>query len=159
LAQFSGQVFTFDGGRTVQVTDLELYGQGKDMVIGASVTGSLDGKFYLRGTPVFEPKNEAVSLAGADFDLQTSNKLAKVANWAMHGKLQRKMQPFLTFSIAPQLKAARDLIRKNLAQNAIQPGVKLAGTLDTLAPGPIYVTAKGLEVDVAAKGKMGVRVE
>lgn len=159
LAQLSGQVFEFEGGRKVQVTDLELYGQGKDMVIGASLTGSLDGKVYLRGTPVFEPKNEAVSLAGADFDLQTSNKLARVANWALHGKLQRKMQPYLTFSVAPQLKNGRDLIRKNLAQNALRPDVKLTGTLDTLNPGGIFVTPQGLEVDVTASGKVGVKVE
>ena len=159
LAQLSGQVFEFEGGRKVQVTNLELYGQGKEMVIGASVTGSLDGKIYLRGTPVFEPKNEAVSLAGADFDLQTSNKLAKVANWALHGKLQRKMQPYLTFSIAQQLKQGRDLVRKNLAQNALRPDVKLMGTLDTLAPGAIFVTSHGLEVDVTATGRVGIKVE
>jgi hypothetical protein len=159
LIQFTGKVFEFDGGRKVQVTNLELYGQGKEMVIGASVTGSLDGKIYLRGTPVFDPKAEAVTLAGADFDLQTSNRLAKVADWALHGKLQRKMQPFLTFSIAPQLKNGRDLIRKNLAQNNLRADIKLTGTLDTLAPGGLFVTPNGLEVDVTATGRIGVKVE
>ena len=159
LAQLSGQVFEFEGGRKVQVTDLELYGQGKEMVIGASLTGSLDGKVYLRGTPVFESRTESVALAGADFDLKTSNRLAKVANWALHGKLQRRLQPYLAFSIAPQLKNGRDLIRKNLAQNALRPDIKLTGTLDTLAPGGLYVTPQGLEVDVTASGKVGVRME
>ena len=159
LAQLSGQVFEFEGGRKIQVTDLELYGQGKDMVIGASLTGSLDGKIYLRGTPVFEPQNERVALAGADFDLQTSNKLAKAAAWALHGKLQRKMQPYLAFSVADQLKEGRALVRKNLAQNALRPDVKLVGTLDTLAPAGIFVTPNGLEVDVTASGKIGVRVQ
>jgi len=159
LKQITGQIFTFEGGRTLQITNLELYGQGKDMVIGASITGSLDGKVYLRGTPVFDPKTESVTLAGADFDIETSNKLAKAANWTMHGKLQRKMQPFLTFSIADQLKNGRDMIQKSLASNALRPDVKLAGTLDALAPGNIFVTTEGLEVDVTASGKVSLTIE
>jgi hypothetical protein len=159
LTQFAGQVFEFEGGRKVQVTDLELFGKDKEMVIGASVTGSLDGKIYLRGTPVFDPKTETVMLAGADFDLQTSNKLAKVANWALHGKLQRKMQPFLAFSIAPQLKAGREAIQKNLAQNALRPDIKITGNLDALNPGQIFVTQQGIEIDVAASGKVSLKIE
>lgn len=159
MDQTGGKTYEFmEGKYKITVVDLDVYGQSDFLVVAATLTGSLNGKVFLKGKPLFDPKTNSLKMSELDYDLDTKNKLAKTADWLAHGKFLKLMEPYFSISVASQLEEAKKMIQKNLAGNQFNKNINLNGQLDQLTPEKIYLTESGIQAVISAKGKIEVRV-
>lgn len=154
-----GKTYEFnDGKQKITVLDIEIYGNGDDVVVGTTVSGALNGKVYVKGKPYYDATTTSIRVKDLDFDLDTKDRLVKTANWLAHGKFLKMMEPYFSVPVASQLDEARKMIKENLSGNAMNKAVKLNGSLSELKPGTIYVRPNGIQAIIYAKGRLDVQV-
>jgi hypothetical protein len=159
MEQVGGKTYEFnDGKQKITVLDMEIYGQGEQLVIGTNLSGALNGKVFLRGKPYFDAASNSLKMKELDFDLETKNRLVNVADWLAHGKFLKMMEPYFSIPVDAQLDEARKLIQDNLNGEMMNKKVKMNGTLNQLRPGPMLVTPDGLRAVVFAQGKLEVQL-
>ena len=159
MEQTGGKTYEFKEGKyKITVTDIQLYGQGEDLVVATTLTGSLNGKVFLKGKPYFDQATSTIKMKDLDYDLDTKNKLAKTADWLAHGRFLKMMEPHFSISIASQLEEGKKMIQQNLAGNKINKSINLNGQLTNLSPDGIYITNAGIQTVITAKGKIEVLV-
>jgi len=154
------QVFEFNNGKKkVTVVGLDLYGQGEQIIAAIDLAGSLNAKVFLRGVPIFDPATNNLVLENVEFDVDTKNKLVKLADWLGHGKFLKAMTPYFKISINDQLLEAKKMIQQNLANNKVNDQININGTLTSFAPNKIYVTPTGVEAVLIAKGNLSLLIK
>lgn len=157
---FVGQTFSFgNGAYSIQVTDLDLYGQDDELIIRADLRGSLDGVVYLRGFPYYDPAKRTISLRDLRYDLDTQNVLYRTANWLLKGSFARMLEKQLTFPVGEQLDQARKALQDQLTNNSIRKGVIINGKIDQIIPDRVYLTKESLLAVVYARGHVQVEVK
>ena len=150
---FLNQSFTYnDNKNKISITNIELFGSWENLVVETHIEGSINGKLYLKGKPVFSPVTESIYIENLDFDLDTKNKLVKTASWLTKSTLLDKMKEKLTFPLRDQLKHANKMIQHNLNKNEVAPGIVLNGNLKELSPSNIYITPESIIAIIQAKG-------
>ncbi|MBC7485983.1 MAG: DUF4403 family protein [Cytophagaceae bacterium] len=148
-----GQVYTFNNGKKkIVIDDVTFYGNAEKMVAEVLLSGSLNGKVYLKGLPVYDSTSRKVVFSQLDFDLDTKNKLTKSANWLAHDILVKKMAPYFSYYIGDQLDSAAVQARANLKRKQLHPNFTVDGTLEKLQPSDIVLTKDGIIALVNAKG-------
>jgi hypothetical protein len=158
--QLVGKVFSFQNGkRKIEVTSMDIWGKGEKLVVMVEMKGSLNGKLYVTGKPVYDPATATIVMQHLDYDLDTRDKLAKAADWMAHGAFVKQMEPYLRFPVGNQIQQAHLLIQQSLQNNRIAPQVMLNGVLSELSPGAIYITPDAIQAVVTAKGKVDLRVD
>jgi hypothetical protein len=143
----------------VTVVGLDLYGQGEQIIAAIDLAGSLNAKVFLRGVPVFDPATNNLVLENVEFDVDTKNKLVKLADWLGHGKFLKAMTPYFKISINDQLLEAKKMIQQNLANNKVNDQININGTLTSFVPDKIYVTPTGVEAVLIAKGNLSLLIK
>ena len=157
--QTVGKTYEFQEGKyKIKVDSLNIYGHGDDIIVTTNLSGALNGKVYLKGKPYYDAATTSIKIKDLDYDLDTKNKLAKTADWMAHGKFLKLMEPYFSFSVASQLEEGKKMIQDNLAGNKINKNINLAGKLNELIPGAMYVTPSGIQAIITAKGKLEVQV-
>lgn len=157
-SQIVGQTFT-QGSRSITVQNLNLYGQGDNVIIGAVVDGSIKGTIYFRGVPVYDAASSTVEITNVDFDIKTKNVLLKSADWLFKSTIIKKMTPFLKFPLEQNLTEAKDMIKKELENYKVMEGVIINGDLETLQIDGIQPTPTGMRVLVSSKGKLKMNID
>jgi hypothetical protein len=157
-SQIVGQTFT-EGKRSITVLDLNIYGQEEDVIIGATVDGSMKGQIYFRGKPVYDAATSTVEITNVDFDVQTKNVLLKSADWLFKSTIIKKMTPYLKFPLEQNLTEAKVMIQKELTAYKVMEGITMNGFLEDLAIDGIYPTPTGMRVLVSTKGKIKMKVD
>ena len=159
MDQTGGKTYEFkDGKYKITVVDIDIYGQGEEIIVATNLTGVLNGKVYLKGKPFYDAPSTSIKIQNLDFELDTKNKLAKTANWLAHDKFLKMMEPYFSISVASQLEEGKKLIQENLAGNKMNKNINLNGKLNELTPQSIFVTPLGIQAVIKAKGKMEIMV-
>jgi hypothetical protein len=159
MEQTKGKTYEFnDGKRKITVEDIDVYGQGEDIIVSTLLSGSLNGKVYLKGKPYYDPQSSSIKIKDLDYELDTKNKLFKAADWLAHGKFLKIMEPYFAVSVASQLEEGKKMIQENLAGNKLNKNINLNGKLTELTPQNMYVTPNGIQAVISAKGKLEVLV-
>lgn len=156
--QIVGQTFT-QGKRQITIQDLNLYGQDGQMIIGATVSGSLDGKIYMRGTPVFDAASSTVKIEEVDYDLETKNKLIQSANWLFHSTIIKRIEPNLVFPVKDNLTEAKTMIQNELTNYQPVKGITINGQLNDLTIQGIRLEPNGIRVNVLSNGKINIKID
>ena len=160
LQQVLDITFRFQNDKySLKILDLEMYGQGDQMVVGATIAGTIQGKIFFKGIPIYNTATQSVLITKLDYDLKTKNKIAKSADWLMHSSFIKTIEPYFQMSIEPQLAYARQAMRQSLVQNKIRKDITLTGQLDDIQPEAIYVVPEGLNVIVNASGKIAIQIK
>lgn len=157
LAGLRGQTFS-QGGRSVTITDIEVFGQGNKIVIGTEMTGAYNGKVYLKGKPEFSEKRNKIELKDVDFDFSSKKFLLGSLSWLFKGKFKDVIQENLDFQLLTNVSEMKKTIESQLSNYAVAPGVVMNGNLDDLAVQKIYVTTDAIRLTVALEGKLKVNV-
>ena len=154
-----GQNFSFkDGKYNVQVTDIDIYGDGDKMVIKSGLKGNINGKIYYKGTPAYDPVKRTVYLDNFDYDLKTKNFLVGAANWLFQGVFTKNMKEALTFNIGGQIDEMKKQVQANLNKQ-VSKGVSLNGNVVDLAPDKVYLTPNSIICVINAKGKLDIKID
>lgn len=151
---------TFGEGRhQIKVDSIEVYGQESELIIGLQVSGFINGKIYLNGTPYFNQENSSIQVKDVDFKISTKNVLAKIVNLFYKRGLKRKLEENLVFSLKEELSLIKEMTRSELFNMEIMPNVKLNGYLETLNVNKIFLAKEGIKVDLDLRGKMSVKMQ
>ena len=149
----NGLKIMFDKKKFIIIDDVHFYGNDTKMIIDVMLSGSLNGRIYFKGIPVYDSLSRSVVLNNFDFDLETKNKLHKMANWLAHDKLIKKLNPHMKFEIGPYLDDTYKSINEQLNHKYLQKGILVDGALLSLQPDQFFVTKNGLVVMMNAHGK------
>jgi hypothetical protein len=153
LKYLKGQVYTFSKGKKkIVIEDVSFYSNADKMVAEVLLSGSLNGKVYLKGLPIYDSISRKVVFSQLDFDLDTKNKLTKSANWLAHDVLVKKMAPYFSYYIGDYLDSAAVEVRANLKRKQLHSNFMADGTLEKLQPTDIVLTKEGIIALVNAKG-------
>ncbi len=153
------QVFEFNNGKKkITVPDIAIYPKGDLMVVALTLAGSMNGKVYLQGKPVYDKATQSIKYSELDFDIDTKNVLVKSANWLAHGQFLKMMEPYFNYKIDDKLKDAKAMADKFLNNYKVNKMVTLVGKVSKLEPDAIYLTEKGIQAIVVAEGKMEVKL-
>jgi hypothetical protein len=158
--QVVNKTYSFQNGkREVQVTDVEVYGRGENLVIKAGLTGSVNGTVHLTGQPYFDPEGQILGIQHLDYDLNTKNTLVKTASWLGKGRFTRQLEESFRIPVGEQIAEARQRLEANLSNISPARGVVLNGTIADLSPEAVYVTPDSLIAVIRATGRFGVKLE
>jgi hypothetical protein len=150
-----GKTFTQDN-KVITVTDIKVYGSNNKMVIGTCLAGSFNGTIYFTGKPVYDSVTSSVKITELDFELQTRNALYKAANWLLHNRLIKMIEPSLIFPIGDKLAESKRLIQQKLSNNYITKNVLLNGQIQDLYIDNIFLTPESIKVAVNFKGNLNL---
>ena len=155
---FVGQQFQ-SGKRAVTIKKVDLWGKDGKLIVELAMTGSINGSFYLSGTPMYNPDTKEIYLDQVNFVLDSKNKLLKLGDWLVHGIIAKKIQQSCTFSIASQLSEAEKIMKTYL--NNYQPikGVNVSGNITGLSPDKIVLTPNAIVAIITAKGQVVIRID
>jgi hypothetical protein len=147
------------GRRYVVIENVDLYGQGNNLVINVTMSGSYNGSIFLTGEPIFNPARNRIEVEDLEYTLDTRNFLLKSANWLLKGTLKRKLQENLDFLLDYNLKDAQEQMQSQLGYYEIAPGINLRGQLDQLDLYNAYLTTDGFRIAVFLDGNVEVNVQ
>jgi hypothetical protein len=146
------------GRRSVTVKDVELYGQGNQLVVNLELAGSYNGSIYLTGRPEFNIRDNRVDIRDLDYTLETRSFLIKSASWLLSGTLKRKIQDNLDFLIDYNLADVRTQIETQLENYELAPGISLRGELYELDLYNAYLSQEGIKVKVLLDGRLALDI-
>lgn len=146
------------GRRYVVVEDVELYGQGNQLVVNLKLDGSYKGNIYLTGRPTFDVSRNQIDIADLEYTLDTRNFLVRSAGWLLKSTLKRKLQENLDFLLEYNLQDLQQQIQDQLTNYALAPGIKLDGELREVSLYNAFLSAEGIKVSVALNGRVGIDV-
>ncbi len=147
------------GSRYVVVEDIELFGQGNNLVINLLLSGSYNGHIYLTGEPVFNPNRNRIEVEDLEYTLDSKNFLLRSAAWLAKGTLAKKLQENMDYLLDYNLTDAQKQMQEQLQDYEITPGVRLQGALEELNIYNAYLTTDGIKVVMSLKGDLGVIVD
>ena len=151
----SGQIFS-QGGRSVKVENINIYGSNGKLVAETRLSGSFKGTVYFKGTPAYNAKDSTLYLKNFDFDISTRNVLIKSAAWLYQGSFRNLMAKEMVWSLAPDIKMLFDEINSSMKSYPLALGVTLKGQVNRISIDEILLTPDGIKPFVSAEGKMNV---
>ncbi|MGB3618210.1 MAG: DUF4403 family protein [Catalinimonas sp.] len=154
------RTFTFqDGKRTVEVTDVALYGSGADLVAALRLRGDVEGRVFLQGKPRYDPAERLIVVDDLDYSLDTEDALTRAAAWLAHGTFVRRMEEAFRFPVGPQIDSARVQLAAYLDGYQPTEGITLNGEVQELQPGQIFITREGVRALVVGRGTVQLTIE
>lgn len=150
-----GQSFS-QGGRSVKVESINIYGSNGKLVAETRLSGSFKGTIYFKGMPAYNVKDSTLYLKDFDFDLSTRNVLIKSAGWLYQGGFRNMMARKMVWSLAPEIKMLFDEINNTLKYYPLAAGVMLKGQVNRISIDEITLTPDGVKPFVSAEGKMNI---
>lgn len=146
-------------GKTIIIKDLDLYGNGDKFVVKVETEGSLEGVFYLTGTPRFDPLTNIFSVEDVDFDMQTRSLLLKSADWFLHSMIRSRIQEKLNMDLTQRVEQSRELARKAIAQVHLADNIFLRGNIKTLQFSDVLVQKDKISIQVITDGESAIFVQ
>lgn len=157
--EFKGKTFSFKNDKyKIRLDDVELYGNNEYLVIKTLVSGNLNGTIYLKGIPYYDAEKNVIALKNFDFDLDSKNRLLRAANWLSHDTFVKKIQENFVIPIDAQLQQAKSEVKKYLTNYKVNNFISLNGELQDLVPDKISIQPDYIFVQIAAKGKLDVKL-
>lgn len=157
-ANFNGKKFE-SGKRSITVEKIDIWGKDGKMIIQLGMTGTINGNFYLSGIPKYDATKKEMYLDQLDFVLDSKNKLLQMGDWLAHGTIATKIKENCKYSIADQLAIGEKNVKTYLSGYEPVKGVKVTGSLTSLAPQKIVLTSNAIITTIDAKGKVAIAID
>lgn len=157
-ANFKGKEFT-SGKRKVTIQNVDIWHKKGKMVIALDMIGSLNGRIYLSGFPIFNNDTKELFFDDLDYALETKSRLMKTANWLMQGTILNKMRQSCRYSIKPNLEEGKQNILKYLTNYSPQPGIYINGALNDISFEKVQLTNNAIVAFLNITGNVKVEVK
>lgn len=155
--QLVGETFS-EGKRSVTVEDLELYGQGNQLIVNTKLSGSYNGNIFLSGKPIYNPKKNSIDIKDLNFTLETRNFLHKSAAWLLKGTLKNQIEKNMDFLLDYNLTELKNQLQDQLKAYKVGNNIFLTGQLNELTLQDAFLAPASIRVNVALKGRLNVQV-
>lgn len=157
-AQLVGTSYTF-GKREIKINSVDVFGSDKNLVIETNVSGSLKGKLYFEGVPVYRESDSSIVFSDLKFNIKTKNLLVKAAGWIANSGIEKVLAKKMYYPVGEELKSTYQLISDNLKYYPLGEGFYIKGTLQQMNIGQIALTRDAVLVPVILQGNSVVGLE
>ncbi len=148
-----------EGKRSITIDDIKIYGSYERLIVEAIVHGSIKGKIYFTGKPVFNAENSVLEIEDLDFELKTRNILHSSAAWLFESKIRKEIAKYMAYPIGDQLLLAKNLLSSYIGSYPVGKGIILKGNLSKLAPGQIILTPGSIKANMIFTGNLKVTTD
>ncbi|MBP1640213.1 MAG: hypothetical protein H6Q17_1796 [Bacteroidetes bacterium] len=155
--QIIGKTFR-QGNKHITIDKIKFYGHNGLLVVETKLSGSANGTIYCVGKPVFNNANQTLSITNFDFDMKTKNVLVKSANWLMHNKFLKMVEPNLTISMKDQIGDIVNSSNAMLANYELIKGISLNGQLEKNSFDAITITPTAIVISGQLSGNLNLKV-
>jgi hypothetical protein len=142
------------GKRSITITGVNVYGGDNKLIVETDVTGSLTGKLFFAGKPVYRAADSSIVINDLEFHLKTRNLLLKSASWLANGGIERIIEKKMTYPIGSSLRETYDLIQQNIKHYEITDGFYLNGQLVKMDVQQPVLTRESIIAPVSVEGKV-----
>ena len=150
--------YTF-GKKKITITAVSVYGNESKMIIATDVTGSINGKLYFSGLPIYRAIDSCIILKDLQFSMQTKSVLLKSASWLVNSGIEKIIGRNLSYPIGAELRETYEMMVESLKRYEIGEGFYLTGVLNGIEVQPPVLAPAGIIAPVSIKGKLSVRLE
>jgi len=150
--------YTF-GKRKITITAASVYGNETKMIIATDVTGSINGKLYFAGLPVYRASDSSIVLKDLQFSIQTKNILLRSASWLTNSGIEKMIEKNMSYPAGSYIRDTYDMMVESLRRYDLGEGFYLTGTLNGIEVQPPVLAPAGIIAPVSIKGKLSVRLE
>jgi len=147
------------GNKSITITGVNVYGGEDKLIVETEVTGSLNGKLYFSGKPVYRVSDSNIVVSNLEFHLKTRNILLKSASWLANGGIERIIEKKMTYPIGSNLRETYDLIQQNIKHYEIAEGFYLSGQLARMDVQQPVLTRESIIEPLAFEGKVVVGLQ
>lgn len=145
-------------GAKITVTGVQLYGSGDHLICEVDVTGGVNGKLYIQGTPTMSPDGQTLFFGNFEFTVDTSNLLVKATNRVMHDSIRERVLPHTKIDIRDRVAVLRSRLERQLNRE-LAPGIWLEGKITKLEPRGIYPVLGGMEIQFVTDGTLSLTIQ
>lgn len=145
-------------GRRVTVRDATMSYIGHRRVsLGIQLSGSVAGKVYFVGTPMYDPKTDAVVVPDLTYDIQTANLLVQGITWLTGDKLRNTLRRQARLPAGDLLDLAMGAANQEITRE-LADGVKLSGAIGAAHAMSVIAAPEGLRAEARASGKLALDI-
>ncbi|MBK7030140.1 MAG: DUF4403 family protein [Bacteroidales bacterium] len=147
------------GKKNLTITGVNVYSGEDKLIVETDVTGSIKGKLYFAGKPVYRAADSSIILSNLDFHLKTRNVLLKSATWLANGGIERILEKKMVYPVGGDLRNTYDLLEENLKHYELAEGFYLGGQLlkmDVMQP---VLSKQAIIAPVVIEGKVHVGLQ
>ena len=158
----SSQVTFTKGGRvgigtTNPAAELEVYGNGDNLVVKINFTGNLKGDFFMTGRPKFDSETKSIYIDDLDFDIKSQQMLIKVADVLLKGTFKKQMNKYLKFSLEEQLDDTQFMIEQYLKSQQLDKTVGVDVEIKKAGLDQIIMKDQSMITVLNIDGKLGIK--
>jgi hypothetical protein len=136
---FKGKEFA-SGSRKITIQNVEIWHKDGKMIIALDMLGSLNGRVYLSGFPIYNTQTKELFFDNIDYALETKSKLMRTANWLAQGMILNKIRENCRYSIQPNLEEGKQNILKYLNNYSPMSGVFVNGKMNDIVFEKVQLT-------------------
>jgi len=150
--------YTF-GKKTIKINDVTIYGNESKMIIATDVSGSINGKLYFSGTPIYRTADSCIVLKDLQFSIQTKNILLKSASWLANSGIEKMINKNMSYPIGVDLRDTYDMMVESLKKYELGEGFYMNGNLAGMEILQPVLVPGGIVAPVTIKGKVRLILE
>lgn len=150
--------YTF-GKKTITITGISIYGNENQMIIATDVTGSIKGKLFFSGVPIYRTSDSSIILKDLKFALQTKNVLLKSASWLANSGIEKMISGKMSYPIGAEMRETYTMMAESLKKYELGQGFFISGNLGGMEVLQPVLAPAGIIAPISIKGKLAVRLE
>jgi hypothetical protein len=145
--------------KKITITGVTVYGNENKMIIATDVTGSITGKLYFSGLPMYRISDSSIILKDMQFSIQTKNVLLKTAAWLANSGIEKMIGKKMSYPIGVELRETYDLLVESLKKYDLGEGFIMTGSLSGIEVQQPVLAPAGIIAPVSIKGKLAIKME
>ncbi|MDO9255842.1 MAG: DUF4403 family protein [Bacteroidales bacterium] len=145
--------------KKITITGISVYGNESRMIIATDVTGSINGKLYFSGLPMYRTSDSSIILKDLQFSVQTKNVLLKSASWLANSGIEKMIGKKMAYPIGTEIRETYDMMVQSLNKYEIGQGFIMTGKLNGMEVQQPVLAPTGIIAPVSITGKLSVKLE
>lgn len=150
--------YTF-GKKKITINGVSVYGNENKMIIATDVSGSIKGKLYFAGIPIYRIADSSIILKDLQFSVQTRNVLLKSASWLANSGIEKMIGKSMAYPVGADIRETYDMMAESLRKYELGEGFYITGILSGLEVMQPVLAPAGIIAPVSIKGKLAVKLD
>jgi hypothetical protein len=142
----------------VDIEKASVYGGEHALIVRTDIKGAISGSLYFRGRPAFDTVRNELVMRNLDYDMQTEQSLAKVADWLLHDTLKDTLQATMKLPLQEYFTLIPSKIEQAFSKAKVGRKARIDIPKFVLSPRAIAVRPDGLYILLHADAAMILEV-
>ena len=148
-----------EGRKKITVENVELDAAGEEIGIHLEAYGFVKGTINLTGKLYFDETKTSIKIKEITYKMKTRNLLTRTVNFLFKPAIKRKIENEVTIDIKEYLDSASDIANRSVLNNNFGNGIETKGNINEIFGKDVYVTPRGVQVNIELKGNVKIAVK